>query len=88
MKPAAFRKLTATQNARLTEIASINSRIRDKRRASLNISMIRSRLNAINEILSEVRKVHLEIIAQDGAHADIYVTDGIYTQLQTKYEDT
>ena len=88
MKPAAFRKLTATQNARLTELTLLSTRIREKSRDSLNANIVQARIAAINSAWTEARNAHLEIMAQDGVLTDRYVTDGIFTTLQTTYEDT
>ncbi|XP_046478626.1 uncharacterized protein [Neodiprion pinetum] len=88
MAPVDLQKLTALQRAREGEIEGLRQRLISKPRDTLTKRVIKSRLDALNEIWTEVRKAHAEIIVRENADADPYVTDDWFGRIQGVYENT
>ncbi|XP_011872439.1 PREDICTED: uncharacterized protein LOC105564580 [Vollenhovia emeryi] len=87
MAPPTLRKWVALQNVRLKEMRLIQERFRSKDSATLNKTVIQSRLESLNEIWDNARKTHLEISAKKGAETDPYMVDDVYATLHATYED-
>ncbi|XP_011858926.1 PREDICTED: uncharacterized protein LOC105556442, partial [Vollenhovia emeryi] len=77
MAPPTLRKWVALQSVRLKEMRLIQERFRSKDSATLNKTVIQSRLESLNEIWENARKTHLEISAKEGSETDPYMVDDV-----------
>ncbi|XP_066600734.1 uncharacterized protein [Prorops nasuta] len=87
MAPTSLRRLTSLQNSRAAEIELSANRLKEKPRNELNLNIIISRSEALNELWKSVRSTHEEIITREDAENDVYVTSNSFLRIQTMYED-
>lgn len=87
MPPQSLRKLVSLQNSYLGEIQLIQTRFVGKAPDTLNKAIIQSRLDSVEAIWTEVRKIHSDIIAREDSGNDPYIQDNVFSILQSKYED-
>ena len=87
MALTALKKLISSQITREAEIESMRARLMNKPRDSLNKHIVQASLDAIREILVEIRKTHSDITARDEADTEAYVVDKWIERIQGVYEN-
>lgn len=75
------------QLAREGEIEGLRQRLINKPRDTLTIRIVKSRLDALREIWTEVRKAYSEIVVQESIESDPYVIDDCFERIQRVCEN-
>ncbi|OXU17377.1 hypothetical protein TSAR_015495 [Trichomalopsis sarcophagae] len=78
-------ELVAAQNSRLAEIGHFREELMQKPFESLTINMIDLRLEAVEDIWSEVRRTNNEIVSRNTAATKPYVVENTFERIRLLY---
>ena len=87
MALAITKKLTATENARLSEIELTRLRWKAKNPATLIRAIVQFRIDAITNAWSEARATHIDIIVRDDYAETPDIVDIVFAVFQALFKD-